>query len=107
MSIAWAACSLCSVPGWFRWGRALHGVSEAIFSLLKVAPVFPVDAELSRVITRADRTELIKEVSQHRLIRGMIPAIRRIPARMLVVNDEVGNIDKVTDQLQGGMDIEG
>jgi len=26
---------------------------------------------------------------------------------MLVVNDEVGNIDKVTNQLQGGMDIEG
>jgi hypothetical protein len=26
---------------------------------------------------------------------------------MLVVNDEIGNIDKVTDQLQGGMDIEG
>jgi hypothetical protein len=107
ISIALAAWSLYSEPARLRWGRALHGVYEPIFSLLKVAPVFPVDAELSRVITRADRTELIKEVSQHRLIRGMIPPIRRIPARMLVVNDEVGNIDKVTDQLQGGMDIEG
>ncbi len=71
------------------------------------APVFPVDAELSRVITRGNRTELIKEVSQHRLIRGMIPPIRRIPAGMLVVNDKVGNIDKVTDQLENGVDIEG
>jgi hypothetical protein len=107
ISIALAAWSLNSEPARLRWGRALHGVYEPIFSLLKIAPVFPVDAELSRVITRADRTELIKEVSQHRLIRGMIPPIRRISARMLVVNDEVGNIDKVTDQLQGGMDIEG
>ena len=107
ISIALAAWSLYSEPARLRWGRGLHDVYEPIFSLLKIAPVFPVDAELSRVITRADRTELIKEVSQHRLIRGMIPPIRRIPARMLVVNDEVGNIDKVTDQLQGGMDIEG
>ena len=107
ISIALAAWSLHSEPARLRWGGALHGVYEPIFSLLKIAPVFPEDAELSRVITRADRTELIKEVSQHRLIRGMIPPIRRIPARMLVVNDEVGNIDKVTDQLQGGMDIEG
>ena len=107
IAIALAAWSLYSEPARLRWGRALHGVYEPIFSLLKVAPVFPVDAELSRVITRADRTQLIKEVSQHRLMRGMIPPIRRIPARMLVVNDEVGNIDKVTDQLQGGMDIEG
>jgi len=108
ISIALAAWSLHSEPARLRWGRALHDVYEPIFSLLKIAPVFPVDAELSRVITRADRTALIKEVSQHRLIRGMIPPIRRIPARMLVVNDEVGNIDKLTDRLQGGgMDIEG
>lgn len=112
ISIALAAWSLYSEPNRLRWGRALHGVYEPIFSLLKIAPVFPVDAELSRVITRAgrpraDRTELIKELSQHRLIRGMIPPIRRIPAGMLVVNDKVGNIDKVTDQSQGGMDIEG
>ena len=107
ISIALAAWSLYSEPARLRWGRALHDVYEPIFSLLKIAPVFPVDAELSQVITRADRAELIKEVSQHRLIRGMIPPIRRIPARMLVVNDEVGNIDKVTNQLQGGMDIEG
>jgi hypothetical protein len=26
---------------------------------------------------------------------------------MPVVNDEIGNIDKVTDQLPGGVDIEG
>ena len=24
-----------------------------------------------------------------------------------MINDEIGNIDKATDQLQGGMDIEG
>ena len=107
ISIALATWSLHSEAARLQWGRALHGVYEPIFSLLKIAPVFPVDAELSRVITRADRTELIKEVSQHRLIRGMVPPIRRIPARMLVINDEVGNIDKVTDQLQNGMDFEG
>jgi len=97
ISIALAAWSLYSEPARLRWGRALHDVYEPIFSLLRIAPVFPVDAELSRVITRADRTELIKEVSQHRLIRGMIPPIRRIPARMLVLDDKGGNIDKVTD----------
>jgi len=47
------------------------------------------------------------QIELNRLIRRMIPLIRRIPARMLVVNDEIGNIDKVTDQLPGGMDIEG
>ncbi|HEY3041570.1 MAG TPA: hypothetical protein VGJ66_22740 [Pyrinomonadaceae bacterium] len=47
------------------------------------------------------------QIELNRLIRRMIPPIRRIPARMLVVNDEIGNIDKVTDQLPGGMDIEG
>jgi hypothetical protein len=103
ISIASAAWSLHSEPARLRWGRVLHGVYEPIFSLLTVAPVFPADAELSRVITRADRTELIKEVSQHRLIRGMIPPIRRLPARMLVINDEIGNIDKATNQLQGRM----
>lgn len=107
ISIALAAWSLYSEPARLRWGRALHDVYEPIFALLKIAPVFPVDAELSRVIERADRTELIKEISQHRLIRGMTPPIRRIPAGMLVVNDKVGNIDKVTDQLENGMDIEG
>jgi hypothetical protein len=107
ISITLAAWSLYSEPTRLRWGRAMHDVYEPIFSLLKIAPVFPVDAELSRVITSADRTELIKEVSQHRLIRGMIPPIRRIPERMLVVNDEFGNVDKVTDQLHGGVDIEG
>jgi hypothetical protein len=107
LSIALAGWSLYSEPARLRWGRALHGVYEPIFSLLKVAPLFPVDAELSRVITRADRSELIKEVSQHRLIRGMIPPIRRIPARMLVINDEIGNIDKVTSHLQDGVEIEG
>jgi hypothetical protein len=107
ISIALAGWSLYSEPARLRWGRALHDVYEPIFSLLKIAPVFPVDAELSRVITRGDRTELIKEVSQHRLIRGMIPPIRRIPARMLVINDEIGNIDKVTNHLQDGVEIEG
>jgi hypothetical protein len=107
ISIALAGWSLYSEPARLRWGRALHDVYEPIFSLLKIAPVFPVHAELSRVITRGDRTELIKEVSQHRLIRGMIPPFRRIPERMLVVDDKVGNIDKVTDHFQGGVDIEG
>jgi hypothetical protein len=107
ISIAWAIWSLHSEPTGLRWGRALHDVYAPIFSLLKIAPVFPVDAELSRVITHGDRTELIKRVSEHRLIRGMIPPIRRIPQRMLVVDDKVGNIDKVTDHLQGGTDIEG
>jgi hypothetical protein len=112
ISIALAAWSLSSEPARLRWGRALHDVYEPIFSLLRIAPVFPADAELSRVITRAgrpraDRTELIKEVSQHRLIRGMIPPMRRIPAGMLVINDKVGNIDKVTNALENGMDIEG
>ena len=107
ISIALAGWSLYSEPARLRWGRALHDLYEPIFSLLKIAPVFPVDAELSRVITRADRSELIKKVSQHRLIRGMIPPIRRIPQRMLVVDDKVGNIDKVTNHLQDGLEIEG
>jgi len=107
ISIALAVWLLHSEPARLRFGRALRHVYEPIFSLLKIAPVFPVDAELSRVITRTDRNELIKEVSQHRLIRGMIPPFRRIPTEMLVVNDLVGNIDKVTDHLQGGVDIEG
>ena len=107
ISIALAVWSLYSEPARLRWGRALHDVYEPIFSLLKIAPVFPVDAELSRVITRTDRTDLIKQVSLHRLIRGMIPPIRHIPERMLFVDDKVGNIDKVTDNLQGGVGIEG
>jgi len=87
LSIAIAAWSLHSEPARLRWGRALHDVYEPIFAFLKVAPVFPVDAQLSRVITRTDRPELIKEVSQHRLIRGMIPPMLRVPQQMLVVDD--------------------
>jgi SAM-dependent methyltransferase len=58
ISIVLAVWSLHSEPAKLRWGRALHDLYERLLSLLKVAPVFPADAELSRIIVRADRTEL-------------------------------------------------
>jgi hypothetical protein len=86
---------------WLRWLlRYAYGI-QMVELPLEWAPGCTDD--FLRVLLRTNISSRARALSDGR----MIPPIRRIPARMPVVNDEIGNIDKVTDQLQGGMDIKG
>jgi hypothetical protein len=73
----------------------MHGTYLVLSEYLKVAPAFPIDAELRKICPRDDRQAVIDLVARSRLIRGMVPPGKHVPAPMVKMHDLVGYIDAV------------
>jgi hypothetical protein len=95
VAIGLAALSLRGEPSRLQWGRDMHGTYLALSEYLKVAPAFPIDAELRKICPRDDRQAVIDMVARSRLIRGMVPPGKHVPAPMVKMHDLVGYIDAV------------
>ncbi len=102
-----AIYSLLSEPERLKWGMNMQTSYKPLLELVKVAPVFPNDAELSRICPQRDRYELIRRVAKDRLFRGMIPPDSSVTAQRLVVDDQIGNIDSVLPSAGAGFELKG
>lgn len=106
LAIGLASLSLCHESSRLQWGRDMHGTYLALFEFLKVAPAFPIDAELRKISPRDDRQVVIEAVARNRLIRGMVPPGKHVPASMLRSLGTIGNIDAVAS-TESGSDLMG
>jgi hypothetical protein len=101
LSFGLALLPLRGEPSRLQWGRDMHGVYLTLFESLKVAPAFPVEAELRKICPRNDRLAVIDSVARNRLIRGMIPPGQHVPAPMVRIHEPIGNIDTVAPTKSG------
>lgn len=89
-----------------QWGRDMRATYLTLSEFLKVAPAFPVEAELRKICPRHDRLAVIETVARNRLIRGMVPPGRNVPASMIQMHDPIGNIDAIV-RSESGSDLIG
>lgn len=90
------------------WSRDLRVTYHRLFQVLKVAPVFPVDSELSKICGRPDRDDLIKKASENRLIPQLIPPKKIIPAELVSETaDDLGRALKFSATPSGDMLLSG
>lgn len=106
LAIGLAVLSLRGETSRLQWGRDMHGTYLALSEFLKVAPGFPIDAELGKICARGDRPEIIDALARTRLIRGMVPPGTHVPASMLRLHEPIGNIDAIVP-TESGSDLMG
>lgn len=106
VAIGLAALSLRGEPSRLQWGRDMRAVYLTLSEFVKIAPAFPIEAELQKICPRNDRLAVIDAVSRSRLIRGMAPPGKHVPARMMRRNERIGNIDGIV-QTEAGIDLTG
>lgn len=106
LSIGLAALSLRGEPSRLQWGRDMHGVYSTLSEFLKVAPAFPIEAELRKICPRNDRQAIIDAVAQARLIRGLAPPGTHVAASMVQMYEPIGNIDAIV-RTESGSDLIG
>jgi uncharacterized membrane protein YtjA (UPF0391 family) len=95
LSIGLAVLPLRGEASRLQWGRNMHKVYLTLSESLKVAPAFPVEAELRKICPRNDRLAIIGAVARSRLIRGMVPPGKHVPAPMIQMREMIGNIDAI------------
>jgi hypothetical protein len=106
LAVALATLSLRHESSRRQWGRDMHATYSRLSEFLKVAPAFPIDLELQKFCPRNDRQAIIHEVAQDRLIRGMVPPGKHIPATMVEMHEPMGYIDAVV-LTDSGSDLMG
>jgi hypothetical protein len=104
--IALAASSLRGEASRLQWGRDMHATYSTLFDLLKVAPVFPIEQEIQKFCPRNDRQTIIHEVARERLIRGMVPPGKHVPASMVQIHEPIGYIDAIV-RTESGAELTG
>jgi len=104
--IALAASSLRGEVSRLQWGRDMHATYSRLSEFLKVAPAFPIDLELQKFCPRNDRLAIIDAVARDRLIRGMVPPGKHVPAAMIKMHEPMGYIDAIV-QTDSGSDLIG
>lgn len=105
LAMGLAAVSLCRESSRLQWGHDMHATYSTLSEFLRVAPAFPIDTELRKICLRDDRIRVINSVAQNRLIRGMVPPGKHIPASMVKI-ELIGNIDAVVP-MESGSDLIG
>lgn len=105
LAMGLAALSLRHEPSRLQWGRDMRGTYLALSEFLKVAPAFPIDAELRKICPR-DLPAIINSVAQNRLIRGMVPPGTYVPAPMVEIHEPMGNIEAIVP-TESGSDLSG
>lgn len=106
LSIGLAALPLRSESSRLQWGRDMHGVFSTLSEFLKVAPAFPIDAELQKICPRNDRLAVVDAVARSRLIRGMVPTGKHVSPPMVQIDELIGNIDAIV-RTESGSDLTG
>lgn len=106
LAMGLAAFSLRHEPSRLRWGHDMRETFVALSEFLRVAPAFPIDAELQKICQRDDLPELIHTLAQNRLIRGMVPPGTHVPAPMLQMHVPIGFIDAIV-RTESGSDLTG
>jgi len=106
LAMGLAALSWRGEASRLQWGRDMRGSYSTLSQFLNVAPAFPVDVELRKICARDDRTTLIDAVARSRLIRGMAPPGKHVPASMVQPLETVGHIDAVAS-TESGSDLMG
>ena len=106
LSIGLAALPLRGEASRLQWGRDMHGVYLTLSEFVKVAPAFPIEAELRKICPRNDRLAVIEAVARSRLIRGMAPPGKHVSASMVQMHEQMGNIDAIV-RTESGSDLIG
>ncbi|HEV2841866.1 MAG TPA: hypothetical protein VGW39_11110 [Chthoniobacterales bacterium] len=106
LSIGLAVMPLRGEPSRLQWGRDMHEVYITLTEFVKVAPVFPIESELQRICPQANRLAVIHAVARSRLIRGMVPPGKDLPAPMVQMHEPVGNIDAIV-RTESGSELNG
>jgi hypothetical protein len=106
LAMGLAVFSLRDESARLRWGRDMRQTYSAPFEFLKIAPAFPIDAELRKFCPRGDRLPLIEAVARNRLIRGMVPPGKHVPASMVQMHEPIGEIDAIVP-TESGSDLIG
>ena len=106
VAIGLAALSLRGEPSRLQWGRGMRAVYLTLSEFVKVAPAFPIDAELRKICPRKDRLAVIDAVARSRLIRGMVPPGKHVPAPMVQRHELIGNIDAIV-RTESGSELTG
>jgi hypothetical protein len=101
LSIVLAVLPLRGESSRLQWGRDMHGTYLALSEFLKVAPAFPIEAELRRICPRADRQVIINTMAQDRLMRGLVPPGTHVPTPMVQTHVPIGFIDTITPTDSG------
>jgi len=106
LAIGLSALSLRHETSRLQWGRDMFATYSRLSEFLKVAPAFPIDAELRKICPRNDRQTLVDAVAQDRLIQGMIPPGKHVSAAMIKMDDRIGYIDAIVP-VESGSDLIG
>lgn len=105
-AVGLAALSLRGEASRLQWGRDMRGTYLALSEFVKVAPVFPVDTELRKICLLDNRQTVFDAVARNRLIRGMVPPGKHVPASMIQMHEPIGNIDAIVPS-EPGSDLTG
>lgn len=106
VAVGLVALSFWGESSRLQWGRAMRAVYLTLSEFVKVAPAFPVDAELRKICPRTDRLAVIDAVARSRLIRGMVPPGQHLSAPMVQIHELIGNIDGIV-RTESGSDLIG
>lgn len=106
LAVGLAALSLRGEASRLQWGRDMRGTYSALSEFVKVAPVFPVDTELRKICLLDNRQAVFDAVARNRLIRGMVPPGKHVPASMIQMHEPIGNIDAIVP-TESGSDLTG
>lgn len=106
IAIGLAALSLRGEPSRLQWGRDMRAVYLTLSEFVKVAPAFPIESELRKICPHDNNLAVIDAVARSRLIRGMVPPGKHVPAAMVQMNKPIGNIDAIV-RTESGSDLIG
>jgi hypothetical protein len=73
---------------------------------VKIAPAFPIEAELRKICHQNNRVAIIEAVARNRLIRGMVPPGKHVSASSVQIDELMGNIDAIV-RTESGSDLIG
>jgi len=104
--IGLAALSVRGEASRLQWGRDMRAVYLTLAEVVKVAPAFPIEAELRKICPRTDRLAVVDAVARSRLIRGMVPPGKHVSAPMVQMHASIGNIDAIV-RTESGSDLIG
>jgi hypothetical protein len=107
LAVGLATLSLRGEASRLQWGRDMAGVYSTLSEFVKVAPAFAIDGELQKICPQTNRLGLVEAVTRNRLIRGMVPLGKHVPASMLQMQEPIGNIDAIVATESGSSDLTG